>query len=258
MTRRVKAQAVKKKRIVRIRNYGFDKISGEYQKLIQASVLRKTDVEELLSDYRTVTQALQTTSKENMSDIFQKLNVRLMRLQSNLENVFKRMFQFGHKKILDYSGKKLKLEEPDYSPEIKSLQTNNLRYVKNLAEDQRAKIVELLGQAFEEGKSYSDVSKLIVKEVEDFTKNRAELIAKTEMNRAVSDSMEKSMNYNGITKYLYVTAEDDRVSKICLKHSYISITNKNKGYNRHTVGEGPLPVRDSHPRCRCVIVKAPD
>lgn len=258
MTRRVKAQAVRKKRIARRRNYGFDKISGEYSKLIQSSVLTKTDVTQLLSDYRDVATAMRNTSTENMNDIFMALNKRLIRIQSKLEDVFRRMFQFGGKKVMDNLGNRLKLDEPDYTSEIDALRTNNLKYVKNLAQDQREKIVELLAKGFKEGTSYADITKQIVSEVKDFTKNRAELIAKTEMNRATSISMELTMRHNLIDEYLYVTAEDNRVSEICLKHSYISMTNKNKGYRRYKVGDGPLPVRDSHPRCRCVIVKAPD
>lgn len=69
-------------------------------------------------------------------------------------------------------------------------------------------------------------------------------IAHAEVARAHVEGKTDQYSALGIEQYDYVITKDDKVSSICRRHG-------NAG--PYQVGKGPLPVRDSHPECRCTI-----
>lgn len=71
-----------------------------------------------------------------------------------------------------------------------------------------------------------------------------ERLARSEIAQAQVMGKEAEYAELGVTEYDYITAEDERVSAICRRHEATS---------PHTLGAGPLPMRDSHPNCRCSI-----
>ena len=95
----------------------------------------------------------------------------------------------------------------------------------------------------------------MISEVKSMSESRAKLISSTEMNLAVNRGMQETMAHNNINNYHYVTAGDNRVAEICNLNSKGTRDGSGKLLT-YTVGKGPMPVRDSHPRCRCIIVKA--
>lgn len=74
-----------------------------------------------------------------------------------------------------------------------------------------------------------------------------ERLARSEVAWAQVEGKRQLLRQQGIEKYDYVTADDDRVSKIC-RHleagSPYLVADEN----------APLPMRDSHPNCRCSIL----
>lgn len=74
-----------------------------------------------------------------------------------------------------------------------------------------------------------------------------ERLARSEIGWAQSEGKLQLLREQGVEKFDYVTADDDRVSRIC--------RTLEAGSPYLVAAENsPLPVRDSHPNCRCVIV----
>jgi SPP1 gp7 family putative phage head morphogenesis protein len=253
MTREDRVRAVKTKRILRTRNYGFEKLTRDYQKDILRAVYNEKEMQKIIKSayYELGGQ------QESLDEIYTILSRRLERLFNKVKLRIKTAFDFGNKKLTDSKGQKLTLKKPNYEAQINALTEHNLRYVKDITEKQKEKITTELSEAIKTGKTYSEVGRKINQEVKGISLERSKLIASTEMNRAISESMQTTLKYNGVNYYIYLTAEDERVSKICNKNSYGNDTGKGMRL-KHVVGNGPIPVRDSHPRCRCVIAKAPD
>lgn len=69
-----------------------------------------------------------------------------------------------------------------------------------------------------------------------------ERLARSELTLAHAEGKMHEYAEMEITQYNYITAADSKVSSVCRGH---------EAANPHEVGSGPLPMRDSHPNCRC-------
>lgn len=76
-----------------------------------------------------------------------------------------------------------------------------------------------------------------------------ERLARSEIAQAQVFGKQAEYRELGVEQYDYVTADDEKVSKICRTHEAAS---------PHPLETGPMPMRDSHPNCRCTIVAAID
>lgn len=76
-----------------------------------------------------------------------------------------------------------------------------------------------------------------------------ERLARSETAYAQVSGKQAQYREMGVEKYDYVTANDSRVSAICRRLASGS---------PYLVGQGPLPMRDSHPNCRCTTVPRVD
>jgi hypothetical protein len=236
--RNLRISAIKTKRIIARRNYGFEKLILKYQNDIFKATFSQKKIKTLIDSAYF--------SRESLDD-----NTIEVKIKDSLNAAF----VFGHNKLMDSNGNKLSLKRPSYASPIEELVKDNLRYIKDLTQAQKDKVISILKKGFVDGLSQTKITELIVQELNIMTLERARLIASTEMGRAVAQSMEKTLKHNNIRHYVYLTAGDSRVSEICNINSY---GNKEGIGNRikHEVGNGPLPVKNSHPRCRCVICKA--
>lgn len=204
------------------------------------------------------TQIKAGVSPSKLKGLFNTIDdKKLEKYTKSTVKTYTKAMDMGGSKVTDMTGKKVKLAKPNYDVQINSLVENNLKDVKNLGEDQKKVMIKKLQVGIKEGKSYGEMSTDINKSVKGMTESRAKTIASNEVNLAVSKSMEKTLKANGFIWYFYLTAGDDRVSDICNINSF---GNKNGtgDMQRHMTGKGPIPVRDSHIRCRCSIVKAAD
>lgn len=219
----------------------------------RAAYTKKKVVE---TGFMLFTQLKAGASLSTIKDLFSTLDPdKVEKLNKESTKVFKKAMDKGADKLTDVTGKILKLDKPSYDVQINQLVENNLKYVKDLGNDQQKLIIKKLQAGIKDGKTYEQMSDDITKSVRGMTKARANLIARTEVTRATNVSMEKTMKANGFRTYFYLTAGDDRVSDICNKNSFGNV--KGTGpMQPHLVGKGPLPVKDSHPNCRCTIVKA--
>lgn len=69
-----------------------------------------------------------------------------------------------------------------------------------------------------------------------------ERLARSEIAMAQVDGKAAEYLAAGITRVDYITAQDGRVSSICRSHAAGS---------PYPINKAPVPVRDSHPNCRC-------
>jgi SPP1 gp7 family putative phage head morphogenesis protein len=72
-----------------------------------------------------------------------------------------------------------------------------------------------------------------------------ERLARSEIAQAQAEGKEWEYREIGVERYDYVTAGDERVSTICRMLA---------DAGPYPVGSGPLPMRDSHPNCRCTTL----
>jgi SPP1 gp7 family putative phage head morphogenesis protein len=245
-------RAVLIQRIIRSRDMGFVKLTDEFATAIYHSVYNDIEVGRAIAG----AAKLRSIGQESLDDMFDGLNDRLMVLGNKLMEILFRVMRHGGRKIMDTRGNVLKLQQPKYDEVIKQLRDENMSLVRDMAQEQKSLILDEIERGIRAGNGYNEIAKQIQAKVKDMVLARAALIATTESARAHGMAMSMTMQRNGISEYHYLTAGDDRVSQICRKLSYGD--RKGGKLIRYKTGEGPLPVKSSHPRCRCVIVKSPN
>ena len=246
-------------RILRKRNYGFIKVLNAYSDSIYKTIYTKTATEQM---GRAMYNQLKGRSTESLEDVFKQLNNKLKKLEPKIAKFITQFLDQGSAKVFDAKGNSLRLTKPDYTKIIQQLTKQNLRYVKNITEDQRKKTLDILSKGIRDGKTYAQMGSQIVAEVEGLSLNRAKLIASNEAHGAQDRAMESTMRKNGIKKYQWLTAADNRVSAICQSYHRkvfaFGKTGKMKWQDvdgkTHVVSKSPKPIKDSHVRCRCCII----
>ena len=199
-------------RILRKRNYGLKKGINGYSGSIYKAVYTKTGTDEA---GRAIYNQLSGKTTESLSDVFASLNKRLDKLFPKIAQYLELFLQQGSRKVFDKNGMALKLKIPSYVKVIDKLQEDNLKYVKDITDAQRKLMVDEISKGIKSGKTYSQMADDIQSKVEGISKSRAELIANNEAHKAHARAMEDTMRHNGITKYQWLTADDNRVSPIC-------------------------------------------
>ena len=246
-------------RILRKRNYGFMKVLNSYSNSIYKTVYTKTDTDKMA---RAMYNQLKGRSTQSLEDVFKKLNDKLKLLEPKIAEYMTRFLDQGSSKVFDAKGNTLRLTKPNYKKVIQMLTRQNLKYVKGITEDQRKKTLDILSKGIKDGKTYAQMADQIVAEVQDISFNRAKLIASNEAHGAHARAMEDTMRKNGIDKYQWLSAGDNRVSPICQsyhrkvfefgktgKMNWTDVDGKN-----HVVSKSPKPIKDSHIGCRCVTI----
>lgn len=228
------------RRIIRRRNYGFLKLINEYEKEIRAATLNKADILELIREYGKNPYS----QTESLQDVFDALNLRINRFIQKSAQRLKQAMQHGARKVLTQKGEPLQIKVPKYDTQVQALVQQNLRYVQKITTLQRDIIIRKLSDAIRQGKTYREVAKDIVAEASAIPYTKAKLIATTEISRAHVLAQQRVFRENNISKYKWLTAGDVNVCDRCK-------ANDGKIF---IVGQGPLPVENTHPRCRCVTV----
>ena len=109
--------------------------------------------------------------------------------------------------------------------------------------------MELLVARFIGGGTVSwDQLKKGIKVLGDMSNKRAEMIARTEVVRAISSSQKQTLIENGKKFWKLVTANDERVCRICgpLEGQIVEI-----GKPFVTIKGQPISNSPVHPYCRC-------
>jgi len=250
---RGRPQKVMKKRIFRVRNYGFSMMIRDYSKDIYREAYSRKNLDKAI---KQLVKKNKIPSEAEL-DMFYGSDLDEKKLREKIKEHLKKGLDHGNKKVMTLSGEKLDLPKPNYELVLNELQKDNLKYVKDITKDQKKEILKSIKKGFDKGKGITKIKKDIVKNVKDMTKNRAETIARTEMNRSSAKGMETTMEKNNIEHYHYVTAGDNRVADICNINSFGNAEGTGRMIKWETgASNSPIPVVDSHINCRCVMVKA--
>ena len=261
-TRKSRVRTAYISRILRRRNYGLIKIIDEYADAVYSTVFNKTQI---LDEAKTLYQESnpkRPKTEEGLDELYADLNKKIAPLLNKIRDFYKRIFKLGSSKVMNNKGQVLTFKEPTYEQELDALVNNNLQYVQNITEEQRKIILDEIAKGIKQGLSFQKIGENIIKRIEDFTINRAVLIANTETLRAHSYAQEKTMRDNGITKYQWISANDNRTAPLDKSlHGHIfefgntsTMEWRDTKGKTHEISKSPMPVRDTHPRCRCVIV----
>ena len=122
-----------------------------------------------------------------------------------------------------------------------------LAQVKGISETMKEQLRRIMRLALREGEGPEGFASRLQQEWALLSKDRAELIARTEWNRAASHATWRGLLKAGVTKKVWFTAGDNRVCPICEQNS----------------ADGEIPVNaefysgdqfpPAHPGCRCNI-----
>jgi SPP1 gp7 family putative phage head morphogenesis protein len=232
---------VKVTKIIASSRRGLFKHEQEYRRRIAELF----DYDEAL---RRVEDYTRTQTKELLDDIWDQLNRRLVELSKYLEGLFSTVYEHGGSKVMDKQGKFLRFATPTYKGAVGLLVKDNLLHVQKLANKQREVMIKAIEQGVKTGQTYNQIAQTATAQAKDLAFKRARTIARTEISRANSQAMMDVMKQNGISKYVWVAATTGtpKPCPVCL----------NFHRKRYDIGNGPLPVKDTHPNCRCVVVAA--
>ena len=230
-----------KSRIDKKKYYGIGVNIKDYQKLIIETLYDKDLLERELK------------SEEGLSDYFHTLNERLLSIKDDIRAIIFDTMKKGSKRVQDKDGNVLKFEELEDTGAVDIITNQQFDYLKNVTQAQHEKIRQDLVKGKERGLSVPEISQNIQKSAKQLTEARANTIARSELVKSHNLGQVNTMKQMGATQYIYWTAQDKKVSNICKKlQGYPSKPNV---YDLDKAGKGhPLPVKDSHPNCRCCIL----
>ncbi len=104
-------------------------------------------------------------------------------------------------------------------------------------------IIAAMQQGVYDGLNPKDVARQLRKRF-DIHEYDWERLAQSEITELHADGKLAELQAEGLEDYDYETAGDGKVSTICLTHA---------ANGPYKIGEGPIPMKDSHPGCRCTI-----
>lgn len=244
---RRKRKQVLASRILRRDRYGMVKRQKEYGSRIVGKLYNRRAFERIITEAhkRLSGQGVKGGFKEGiLDDLFEELELALNDLLDYAEDLFGEITDRSSKKVMDIRGEPLPVEETTLSHVVRELRSQQNVYFQNVREDQKELVLDKVQSGIEEGKSVTKMRNDITKDVHELTDWQAERIARSETLKANARGMQETMRQNDIEEYVWISAQDARVCPVCQNlHNQI-----------FRIGEGKLPVQDTHPNCRCAIV----
>jgi uncharacterized protein with gpF-like domain len=97
---------------------------------------------------------------------------------------------------------------------IERLQENALELAQGLSNTTRKKVVMILQYAQEQNLAIEDIIELLLEEIQEFNRRRAETIARTEVGRAANEGKMLAAQSMGVAMdKIWITARDERVRR---------------------------------------------
>ncbi len=212
---------------------------------------------------------------QRQKEILQSLDMEwddlLEQTYESVDDLIERVYELGKQK--GYNDIKQKLVFTDTDKEaLDFVRQYNFHLIKKLSDDLRGSVKKTITQAVATGENpYSLANKIVelgVKPLEGSTlsaKQRAVMIAKTEVSRAQNTGILQSYVNEGYTEVIILTAEDSNVCSLCLDNAYLFNKGEDKVYhsglkdNVHRISDldkdSILPL---HPNCRCTYLSVWD
>lgn len=195
-------------------------------------------------------ESLETDWQKYLSEISGKLQG----IRDKIQDFFYNAFNKGSKRVLTKDGEQVQFGEVQDTRAIDFMINKQVQYFKGLTEDQSKAVLKIIADGRNTKKTSAEISKDIQKSVKTLTKARCNTIARTEIVKAHNQGQVQTMKELGVDTYRYITANDNNVAKICKKNQ--GPRGRERIYKLDEAGtpKNPLPVINSHPNCRCVIV----
>ena len=212
---------------------------------------------------------------QRQKEILQSLDMEwddlLEQTYESVDDLIERVYDLGKQK--GYNDIKEKLVFTDTDKEaLNFVRQYNFHLIRKLSNDLRGTVKNTITQAVATGENpYSLANKIVelgVKPLEGSTltpKQRAVMIAKTEVSRAQNTGILQSYVNEGYTEVTILTAEDSNVCSLCLDNAYLFNKGEDKVYhpglkdNVHRISDldenSILPL---HPNCRCTYLSVWD
>jgi SPP1 gp7 family putative phage head morphogenesis protein len=207
--------------------------------------VRRAIKEDLASDLN-FTKAIQDPA-EMIQKILAYITV------SNIRQQLQDHIQYGYTKGVESVGKELGFTFTIDQDELDFIQKYTFDLVKGLNDDMEGKLKQVLQRGVIDGKGMNQIQKDIA-EVMDLQMNRAETIARTEMQRAGNYGRLNAYQEAGVGKIQWLAIIDDRTSEICKKLNGQTV--KPGNLFKTTVNGKNIQVKapPAHPNCRSTIV----
>lgn len=236
---------IKIQKIIRRSRYGLYKQEREFSDII-TKLWSYDKLEEVAKQLLKESNVKNKKSESILDNLFEISFSKLNEVAGSFGVILETIYEKASKKVMDENGEYLDIPAVTYESQIKELATESLSKVNGLGEEQKTKFRELLIKGQREGTPASEIAKQAKKELPEMVEWKAKRIARTELNTASTKAMETQLSSAGFNTYRWIAATTSKKKPcdICL------------GYHREVfkIGQGKMPVRDSHPNCRCVIV----
>lgn len=168
-----------------------------------------------------------------------------MEFYRKLHAITRKGFKRGSSRVFNKRGENIAPMTIVNDDAVAELSSSQVDYLKGVDEDIKERVRVSLMDVVKGTASIDEVKSRLINDVEGMTSIRAERIARSEIVKASNMGTLQGFREAGITSYLWLSARDNRVCKQCQELDAGS---------PYRVGEGPIPVKDSHPNCRCVVV----
>jgi len=174
-----------------------------------------------------------------------------LRFEREIKTITSKYLEQGYKKGLFAAVNELKKAGIDISnytyttrdlETIKILQNNGFSLAKGLGDEVKKKMKTKLSELYLRGVSIQEMSKEI-RAIEEMSKYRADMIARTETIRAYNEAAVNQYKENEIEKWIWITAIDERTCDECMALDG----------TEHTFDDERPPA---HPLCRCAVAPA--
>jgi SPP1 gp7 family putative phage head morphogenesis protein len=225
-------------KINKVKYFGIKKNIREYQQIIK-NHFKKEDIEKIVDSYfgkESIEEDLLILLGANLTE------EELMKITKLFENSFDK----GGKRVLNTKGKSILMGKVLNKQALQVLISQQGIYFSNIIREVAKQIGNILAKAYKEGLGIREVKKQIVEKIPDMAEHRAERIARSEFIKASATGTKQGMKEAGIKNYIWVSAQDSKVCPLCQK-----LDGKTFRVDDET---SPLPVKDSHPNCRCCII----
>ena len=226
-----------KKVINAAKYYGIGVLIKRYFDLLWKA-MRIEELEAIVSEAFTVREQ---DMEFELAMWINKAKERLKKVyEQSLTQLFLEAYKRGTRKVMNPRGKRIEVKIPVGTTSILFNFIRQKDYINKLFNDITEKLRE------KESFTQEDL-----KDLKKFVRWRVKLIAQNEIVLAHNEGLKKAMAEAGVKKYYWITQNDMQVCNVCKK-----MERESKRIGGFMVGDpkSPMPVRDSHPNCRCFIV----
>lgn len=139
-----------------------------------------------------------------------------------------------------------------------TIRRNVRKFTESMLETQREKMVQIIAQGLQDGKSIAEIRRLMGDEFNNLSKIQSERIARTEVIRASNEASLDAWTETGVVEgKQWLTTEDGREDSECAALNGKIVWNLKGDFyakeNEFDNGDPPL-----HPNCRCVVLPVLD